>query len=196
MGTAQVQRRRGLRGGVAFDLGNDDVQCFGDAVVVGAVGEHDALVAVYPLQQTATGFVRQLSGRRTAASGTDAENHRGQVRALRDLQLRNAGQRVVDVFGQVELLVQSLAEGIHPVQVQGKPGPQTTDLAGQLGPEQAGVRDAPRRLHVLEVVAAALVRGVQGGEVADDQGAGAEPARLFSVTFELPQLVKMWFRGP
>ncbi|MGC0397513.1 hypothetical protein RKD27_000157 [Streptomyces sp. SAI-126] len=40
------------------------------------------------------------------------------------------------------------------------------------------------------------MRGVQGGEVADDQGAGAEPARLFSVTFELPQLVKMWFRGP
>lgn len=31
------------------------------------------------------------------------------------------------------------------VQVQGKSGPLTADLVGQLGPEAAGVRDAPRR---------------------------------------------------
>jgi hypothetical protein len=62
---------------------------------------------------------------------------------MRDLQLRDAGQRVADAFGQVELLVQSLAEGVHAVQVQGKPGPQTVDLVGQLGPEVTGVRDAP-----------------------------------------------------
>src|SRR4029453_16083571 len=98
-----------------------------------------------------------------------AERHHGELGLPRQLELGDRRELLVQVPGQVELLVQRRAERVHPVQHQREPHAQTAEVAREFRGILGEIGKLVLRREVLQVRGADEMRLAQARAVARDE---------------------------
>ena len=101
----------------------------------------------------------------------EPERHDAELWGPAHLEQRIVHEARMDHLGQVELLVEGLAEGRDPVQDEREPHTETSNTPGELGRQITVVRQIAGGRQVLEVGRALEVRVAEGVAVADHQSA-------------------------